>query len=92
MSAYRSILTEISRGRPMETVREELDIRADVLDAMIQSMLREGYLDEFGCEGDTCTACPMSGSCPMSTIQGPTSYLVTEKGKRYVLEDQQASD
>jgi hypothetical protein len=92
MSAYRSILAEISRGRPIDAVREELDLREDVLDAMIQSMLREGYLDEFGCEGDTCTACPMSGSCPMATIQGPTSYLVTEAGKQYVLEAQQASD
>ncbi len=92
MSSYRSVLERISRGQPIDAVREELDLRADVLDAMIQSMLREGHLSQFGCEGGTCSACPISGSCPMGSIQGPTSYMVTAQGRKFIVNGQRASD
>lgn len=92
MSTYRAILRQIERGQSVETVREELGLRADVIDAMIQSMRREGHLADFGCVDETCPACPMSGSCPMASVGGPTSYLVTERGSQFVADGQQASD
>lgn len=92
MSRYRSVLRRLSRGEPLETVRTELDLRDDVVRGMIQSMLREGHLSEFGCEGETCSACPMSGSCPMGEIQGPSSYMLTADGRKFLRRDQQASD
>lgn len=92
MSRYRAVLERISRGQSMESVREELALRDDVIRGMVQSMLREGHLSEFGCEGETCSACPMSGSCPMGSIQGPSSYMVTEQGREFILGGQQASD
>ncbi len=92
MSRYRSVLRRLSRGEPVETVREELDLRDDVVRGMIESMLREGHLKEFGCEGESCSACPMSESCPMGDIQGPRSYMVTSTGQEYLLQAQQAGD
>jgi hypothetical protein len=59
---------------------------------MIHSMLQEGHLKELGCEGETCNVCPFSASCPMSDLQGPASYMVTEAGTEYILDGQVASD
>lgn len=92
MSRYRTVLEQIGQGQSIEAVRDDLDLRDDVLTGMIQSMLREGHLNEFGCEGDSCSACPMSGSCPMGSIQGPSSYMVTKQGREFIVDGQQASD
>lgn len=92
MSTYRSVLEGIGQGKSIETVRTELGLRADGIDAMIQSMVREGHLSEFGCEGETCSVCPISGSCPMTAIQGPASYMITEQGREFIRKGQQASD
>lgn len=92
MSNYRTVLELVAAGNSLETVRSTLDIREDGLQAMVQSMLREGHLTRYGCEGGTCSACPMSGSCPMGDIEAPTSYLLTERGKQYVERGRQASD
>lgn len=92
MSRYRTVLERINRGQSIETIRDELELRDDVIRGMIQSMLREGHLSEFGCDGETCSVCPMSGSCPMGSIQGPASYMVTEQGRAFIVDEQQASD
>lgn len=92
MSTYRAILRRIEQGQSVETVREELGLRADVIDAMIQSMRREGHLEDFGCVDETCPACPMSGSCPITSVEGLTSYLVTERGSQFVADGPKASD
>lgn len=92
MSRYQTVLERIAQGQSIEAVRADLGLRGDVIAGMIQSMLREGHLNEFGCEGDTCSACPMSGSCPMGSIQGPSSYMVTEQGREFLRGGHQASD
>ncbi|MDR5656960.1 FeoC-like transcriptional regulator [Halodesulfurarchaeum sp. HSR-GB] len=92
MNTYRTVLERIHRGHSLETVSSDLDVRPDALRGMVESMLREGHLRELGCVDDSCDVCPMSASCPMGDIQGPTSYMVTEQGTAYLQAGQSASD
>lgn len=92
MDRYRRVLERVSRGQSLDAVRERLDLREPAMAAMIESMVRSGHLEEFGCEGDTCSACPFSESCPMGDIQGPRSYMVTAAGRAYLQDDAQPAD
>ena len=92
MGQYRQVLKRVSRGQPLDAVRESLELRQPAMEAMVESMVRSGHLEEFGCEGDTYSACPFSESCPMGDIQGPRSYMVTAAGREYVQEETQAAD
>ena len=86
MGTYRSVLAAIRQGRPIPAVAEALDRREDAIRGMVRSMVREGYLREFGCEGETCSACPMADSCGLA-VDGPSSYVVTEAGVAYLEDD-----
>lgn len=83
MGTYRSVLAAIRRGRPIPAVAEALDRREDAIRGMVRSMVSDGYLRELGCEGETCSACPMADSCGLA-VDGPSSYVVTEAGVAYL--------
>lgn len=83
MGTYRSVLAAIRRGRPIPAVAEALDRREDAIRGMVRSMVSDGYLRELGCEGETCTSCPMADSCGLA-VDGPSSYVVTETGVTYL--------
>jgi len=86
VGTYRSVLAAIRRGQPIPAVAEALDRREDAIRGMVRSMVREGYLRDFGCEGEPCSACPMADSCGLA-VDGPTSYVVTEAGVAYLDDD-----
>ncbi|MFW6376536.1 MAG: hypothetical protein ACOC0F_01040 [archaeon] len=83
MGTYRSVLAAIRRGRPIPAVAEALDRREDAIRGMVRSMVSDGYLRELGCDGETCTSCPMADSCGLA-VDGPSSYVVTEAGVAYL--------
>lgn len=80
MNTYHRVLTELARGKSIDSIAEEFDRRPEAIDGMIDSMRREGHLEEFGCKDDTCKVCPFADSCPTAAVSGPKSYFVTESG------------
>ncbi|MEF8774855.1 MAG: hypothetical protein V5A23_05830 [Halobacteriales archaeon] len=83
MGTYRAVLAAVSRGRPITAVAEELDLREDAVRGMVRSMLRAGHLRELGCDGETCSTCPMADACGLAA-GGPASYVVTDDGMAYL--------
>ena len=83
MGTYLSVLALVRRGAVIETAARELDLREDAVRGMIQSMLREGHLREFGCDDSPCSSCPMGEACGAST-DGPASYFLTAEGLEYL--------
>jgi hypothetical protein len=83
VGTYRSVLALVRGGVSVEDVATDLGLREDAVRGMIQSMLREGHLGEFGCDDNPCTSCPMGEACGAMT-DGPTSYFLTAEGVDYL--------
>ena len=77
MNKRRDILSKISKGKTVDALSRELDMRESTLRAMVDSMVHEGYLEEI-C-GSGCGTCPMR--CASQSSSSKTKlYAVTEKG------------
>ena len=85
MGTYRSVLESIERGVSISRIALSLDRREDVIRGMIESMIREGLIDDLDCDDGTCSACPMAESCGFG-MDIPRSYYVTDRGREYLYE------
>ncbi|MCW3134101.1 MAG: FeoC-like transcriptional regulator [Methanophagales archaeon] len=89
MATTEEILRRIEKGGTLDELAAELDIRKSALVAMIEFMVRAGYLKEIGLGGGQgCGGCPMSGTCrvpvPGSGRGWVRLYMLTEKGMEYI--------
>lgn len=89
MTLYRTVLGFVRRGTPLREIAAELEMQEDAVRAMMESMVREGHARKMGCQGDTCSACPMAESCSF-TQDSPDSYFVTEAGREFLDEEDTA--
>jgi len=82
MNRMRKILSIISEENSVnvDTLSRELGLRAPTVQAMVDLMVHQGYLEEIRC-GTGCSMCPMNCSLTSSKIK---MYRLTEKGKRYI--------
>lgn len=76
----KSILSEILKKKTLALISKELNIRQSTLQARVESLIHQGYLEQVT-YGSSCAMCPMN--CSSSTCQSPlTLFSLTEKGKR----------
>jgi len=81
MNKMRAILSKIGEGKTLDAISRELGMREFTLRAMVDSMVRTGYLEEIQCIAG-CGMCPMK--CSFSSSFKIKMYVVTEKGMECV--------
>jgi len=74
MSRMATVLQLLSRGRSMTEIGAELGMREEAVDAMIDHLLRQGYLSSIQCKG--CGFCTKGCSCSEQKV-----YALTPKGE-----------
>ncbi len=88
MITTEEIIRRIEKGGTLDGLATELGMRKSVLVAMIEFMVRRGYLREIPEKGHGCTGCPMSGTCNVPVPGGGRGwvrrYMLTEKGKECI--------
>lgn len=77
------VLRKMKEGGTIDTLAKALDMRKSTVQAMIEFMIRDGYLKEIeiGCGNSSeCGGCPLK--CEASPVEGMKMkmYVVTEKG------------
>ena len=78
MSKRKSILDKIKEGKTISNISNELDMSVRTVEAMVDSMIHQGYLKVINCEDSKCSSCPMG--CDSSKMPFKI-YRVTEKGE-----------
>ena len=77
------LLHRIEKGGTLDELANELDMRKSILVAIIEFLLRAGYLCEV-CPGKGCAGCPMSKICSVPVPGGGKGwvkmYVLSEKG------------
>ena len=87
MNKMRKILSILSEENTVnvDALSRELGLRGPTVQAMIDLMVHQGYLEEIRC-GSGCSMCPMNcGSLTSSKIK---MYRSTEKGIKCVEGDE----
>lgn len=79
MEVIKEVLLRASKGKTVDAVSRELSIRKSTLQAMLEFILKEGYLEEIN-NGGNCAACPMKCRTSMNV----KIYRLTNKGKEYI--------
>ncbi len=85
MTTTMEILRRIERGGTLDELATELGMRKSVLVAMIEFMVRKGYLYEI--HSDRCERCSMCGMCSVPVPGGGgwvRMFTLTEKGMEYI--------
>lgn len=88
MITTEELLRRIEKGSTLDELAAELGMRKSVLVAMIEFMVRAGYLIEINSEkGHGCGGCSMSTTCsvpvPGDRRGRVKMYVLTEKGREY---------
>ena len=83
MSKMRKILSILSEENTVnvDALSRELGLRGPTVQAMIDLMVRQGYLEEIKC-GSGCSMCPMN--CSSLTSSKIRMYRLTGKGMRCI--------
>jgi aldehyde:ferredoxin oxidoreductase len=79
MALIKEVLLKVGKGKTVDVISGELDIRESTLRAMLEFIVDEGYLEEIDGENN-CVSCPMK--CRAST--NIKMYMLTNKGKEYI--------
>lgn len=74
----REILSRITEGKTFDLLSRELGMRKSTVEAIVDSMVHTGHLEEILC-GIGCRICPMKCSSPQSTSR-MKMYAITRKG------------
>jgi hypothetical protein len=89
MPVTGELLHRIENGGTLDELANELDMRKSILVAIIEFLLRAGYLCEV-CPGKRCVECSMSKICSVPVPGGGKGwvrmYVLTEKGMAYYIE------
>ncbi len=76
----KKILKYIDDGYTIDEISDKISISRTTIDEIVKSMVREGYLTDYKCEG--CSSCPFSCNDPDSAeIE---AFVLTEKGKDWM--------
>jgi len=90
VTTTEELLHRIEKGSTLDELANEFGMRKSVLVAIIEFMVRAGYLSEIRSEkGQGCAGCPMSGMCsvPVSGGSGKVKmYMLTGKGMESIKE------
>lgn len=77
------LLTEIKKGTTTSpiTLAERLNTTPQMVEAMLDSLERMGYLRSISteCADGTCGGCPVSGLCATNNPKHPRVRVLTEK-------------
>jgi len=89
MTTTEELLSKIEKGGTLDGLAAELGMRKSVLVAMIEFLVRKGYLSEIRSgEGQRYAGCSMCGTCSVPAPGGRNGwvkmYMLTEKGKECV--------
>jgi len=79
MALIREFLFKVGKGKTVDAISKELEIRESTLRAMLEFTVEQGYLEEIDCE-NKCMSCPMNCGLPMNI----KIYMLTKKGKEYI--------
>jgi aldehyde:ferredoxin oxidoreductase len=81
MALIKEVLLKVGKGKTVDAISRELGIRGSTFRAMLEFMVKEGYLEEIDCENN-CVSCPMKCRAPMNIKM----YMLTKKGGEYIKE------
>ena len=82
MNKTIDILFKISKGKTMGALSRELGMRKSTVQAMIDSMIHIGYIEEIRCKTG-CGICPIKCANPQFPA-GIRMYALTDKGMVYI--------
>ncbi len=74
----REILSRMTEGKTLDLLSRELGMRKSTVEAIVDSMVHTGHLEEIR-YGVDCRICPMKCNSPQSTSR-MKMYAVTRKG------------
>ncbi len=80
MKVRREVLARIAEGGSYQTICNELNMGAPTIHAMIDSMIRDGYLEDLRCRG--CRMC--SKGCGGTHEGGTRMCALTSKGMGFI--------
>jgi hypothetical protein len=87
MPVTGELLHRIEKGGTLDELAKGLDMRKSILVAIIEFLLRAGYLCKV-CPGKGCGGCSMSKICSVPVPGGGKgwvkTYVLTEKGMAYI--------
>jgi hypothetical protein len=91
MTTTEELLCRIEKGGTLDELATELGMRKSVLVAMIEFLVRKGYLIEIRSgQEQRCAGCSMCGTCSVPVPGGGSGwvkmYSLTEKGMERVKE------
>jgi len=86
MTTTEELLSKIEQGGSLDGLAAELGMRKSVLVAMIEFLVRKGYLSEIRSgEGQRYAGCSMCGTCSVPARNGWVKMnMLTGKGKECV--------
>ena len=74
----REILSRIRGGKTIKDLADELGTNRSTLQAMVDFMVEEGYLEKV--DISTCSTCPLSSKCSVEDNSTTKMYALTLKG------------
>ena len=78
----KKVLRGICEGKTLAEISEEMDMEYSALIAMLEHMVKMGYLVRGKKENnEICSTCPLQKVCSERSY---TVYFLTEKGKKLV--------
>ncbi len=80
------VLKKIAKNSwSIQSISQELNIPTSHMKAIIENLVKKGYLKRIECFKENCTKCPLRKVCPFSyTPLNIVTYVITEKGIRIV--------
>jgi predicted transcriptional regulator len=82
MCTIKRVLEMLSEGRTLWEISRELDMEYSALTAMLEHMVKMGYLSHgTKKEKDFCRTCPLNSLCAQKNYR---IYYITEKGRKLI--------
>lgn len=79
----KEILFRINKGKTLDIISKEMDMRESTVRARVDSMIHEGYLAEIQ-YASGCSMCPVNCNSQPSCDYGIKMYALTEKGEHLI--------